>query len=232
MRLSPKRSYKLVAFLLAATGSLAAPAWAAPDVALEVVHRSSSIGADGIQRDTLMTERIVRLGNTVWVERVMPAGFVHSDEGHKAGKVSSEHKHADLSSAARWIERQEGGKLRFRMVAMHDKVVVDVAPNEFATVGFDGKWDAAYYLIDPALLKKLQAGAVESGAQWFENVKPGLDNKVRILWSAKNEIPLKVISQSRMATRTTTVRVLNTSPSKPWQATNKFASKDYSDFLD
>lgn len=222
--------------VLAVVSLLTAPAWAAPDLALEVVHRSSSIGADGIQRDTLLTERMTRMGNTVWVERVMPAGYAHPDEAHKPQSASKssrdEHKHADLSAATRWIERQEGGKVRFRLVAAHDKVIVDVAPNEFATVGFDGKWDAAYHLIDPALLKKLQPGTAESGAQWFENAKGAADTKVRILWSAKYEIPLKVISQSRTATRTTTTKILSVAPTKPWQAVSKFATKDYSDFLD
>jgi len=208
-------------------------AHAAPDVTLEVTHQSSALGADGIKRSTVFTERVVRQGDTVWIERVMPPGAHLEDDHTKTkGGAAKDHKHADLSAATRWIERLPDGKLKFRLVAMHDKVVVDIAPAEYGTVGFDGAWLAAYHLIDPAVLKKLKAGETTPQGQWYENAKGA--NTVRVLWDAKREIPLQVMSQSDQgrASRSTTVRVLGTVIKSPWQVTQKFTQKEYSDFLD
>jgi len=212
-------------------GLIAGAAQAASDVTLEVTHQSNALGADGIKRSTVFTERVVRQGDTVWIERVMPPG-AHLEDEHAKAKVGAakDHKHADLSAATRWIQRLPDGKLRFRLVAMHDKVVVDIAPAEYATVGFDGAWLAAYHLIDPAVLKTLKPGETTSQGQWFENTKGR--NSVRVLWDAKREIPLQVVSQGANSNRSTTVKVLSAAAKSPWDVTKKFAQKDYSDFLD
>lgn len=208
-------------------------AQAAPDVTLEVTHQSSALGADGIKRSSVFTERVVRQGDAVWIERVVPPG-AHLDDDHAKAKMGAakDHKHADLSAATRWIQRLPDGKLKFRLVAMHDKVVVDIAPAEYATVGFDGSWLAAYHLIDPAVLKKMKAGETTPQGQWYEDAKGA--NKIRVLWDEKRAMPLQVVSQSDQgrATRTTTVRVMDAMTKNPWNMTQKFSQKDYSDFLD
>jgi hypothetical protein len=206
-------------------------AQAAPDVSLEVTHQSSVLGADGIKRSSVFSERVVRQGDTVWIERVMPAGAHHEDD-HAKSKVGAakDHKHADLSAATRWIQRLPDGKLKFRLVAMHDKVVVNVPPAEYGTVGFDGGWLAAYHLIDPTVLKTMKAGESTSQGQWYESSKNG--NKVRVLWDAKREMPLEVISQGPNGSRSTMVKSLGVAIKSPWAMTSKFAQKDYSDFLD
>lgn len=210
-------------------------AWAAPDLALEVQHASVSLGADGIKRTTDFTETVIRRGQTVWVERVVPQG-AHSEREHMHGQsgAAKDHKHADLSAAARWIQADDKGKIRFRLVSMHDKMVVDIAAAEYGNVGFDGSWLAAYHLIDPSILKKLKLSEKSEQGQWYESAKSESSNRVRVLWSAEKEIPLKVISTSPngLSSRMTTVRVLSQSPAKPWESVRSFTSKDYSDFLD
>lgn len=206
-------------------------ALAAPDVSLEVTHQSSVLGSDGIKRSTVFSEKVVRQGDTVWIERVMPAG-AHREDDHAKAKMGAakDHKHADLSAATRWIQRLPDGKLKFRLVAMHDKVVVNVPPAEYGTVGFDGAWLAAYHLIDPVVLKTMKAGEITSQGQWYENSKNG--SKVRVLWDAKGEMPLQVISQGPNGSRSTMVKPLSAAIKNPWVITSKFAQKDYSDFLD
>ncbi len=206
-------------------------AQAAPDVTLEVIHQSNTLGADGIKRSTVFTERVVRQGDTLWIERLMPPG-AHPEDDHAKAKMGAakDHKHADLSAATRWIQRLPDGKLKFRLVSMHDKVVVDIAPAEYATVGFDGAWLAAYHLIDPAVLQTLKAGETTSQGQWFENQKGR--NSVRVLWDAKREMPLQVLSQGPTGKRSTIVKVLSSTAKTPWDVTKKFSQKEYSDFLD
>jgi hypothetical protein len=210
-------------------------AWAAPDLALEVKHASSSLGADGIKRTTDFTETVIRRGQTVWIERLVPQG-AHSELEHGQAKsgAAKDHKHADLSAASRWIQNDSKGKIRFRLVSVHDKIVVDIAPAEYGNVGFDGSWLAAYHLIDPAILKKLKASEKTEEGQWYESPAADKNNRVRVLWNPEKEIPLKVISISPngLSSRTTNVRVLSQSPAKPWESVGSFTTKDYSDFLD
>jgi hypothetical protein len=226
------RTALLASFALALIG-VHTYSLAATDLALEVTHQSSSLGADGIKRDTLFTERVIRQGDTVWIERVIPAG-AHTESELEKAKNPKGHKHADLNNAVRWIQKLPDGKLKLRLVALHDKVIVDVAPNEFANVGFDGSWAAAYHLIDPAFLKKLKPAQTEGASQWFFSAPSSSSNSVRILWTQKNEIPTSVLTQNVSGTtkRLTTVRVLSHSPSTPWRNLNQFVVKEYSDFLD
>jgi hypothetical protein len=225
---------------LAAAAAVAAtvvsmPAQAAPDASLEVTHKSVSLGADGIQRSTEFTERVLRRGDTVWVERVIPAN-AHQEAEHKQAKAGAakDHKHADLSAATRWIQKGADGKLKLKLVSVHDQVVVDIASAEFATVGFDGSWPAAYHLIDPALLQKLKPAAKAGDGQWFESPKAQGANQVRVLWDAKLEVPMQVLTRSAngLSSRSTTVRLLKSADKAPWQSTTGYAVKDYSDFLD
>lgn len=214
-----------------------AGAQAAPDVTLEVIHRTSALGTDGIKRSTEFTEKLFRRGNTVWIERVLPAG-AHQEAEHRQAKAkgAKDHKHADLSAATRWIEQRSDGKLKLRLVSDHDHVVVDIAPAEYATVGFDGSWPAAYHLIDPAVLKQLKpaTSTAQSQGQWFESLAQSGANRVRVLWDAKLELPLQVQSRSANGSseRTTTVRVLSAGSKTPWTSASSYAVKDYSDFLD
>jgi hypothetical protein len=208
---------------------------AAPDVTLEVVHRSSQLGTDGVLRSAEFSERVMRRGDTVWVERVLPAGAEEaSAHQHVKADAHASHKHMDLGAATRWIQRGSDGKVKLRLVSEHDRTVVDIAAAEYGTVGFDGSWLAAYHLIDPAVLKQLKPGEASGPARWFETVvKPGV-NKVRVLWDAKLELPLQVqsVSSNGLVKRQTQVRVLRAGQAKPWAATSSYSVKDYADFLD
>ncbi len=215
----------------AALALLGAVAQAAPDAFLEVTHSAITTGADGIKRTTEFTERVQRQGSTVWVERLLPAAL-HKDEEHH--KANTAHKHADLGTAVRWIERSSSGKPQLRLVAQHDQVLVNIAPAEFATVGFDGSWLSAYHLIDPVVLKKLQPGPKQGSAQWYASAPQNGSTALRILWDPVLELPLQVQSQSAdgLSNRRTSVRVLPAQAKQPWKATGQYAVKDYSDFLD
>lgn len=221
------RLWALAAVCLTAAQS----AVAAPDLSLEVSHRIVALSPDGTKRTAEFSETIDRQSNTVWVARVIPPGF-HRDDEHKSSPGKS-HKHADLSSATRWISRDKDGKLKLKLVAAHDKVIVEVAQAEFNTVGFDGSWAAAYHLIDPTVLKKLDPAEKQGDLQWYQT-KGSKTPDLRILWNPTLEIPIKVETRNAQGTsfRSTSVKVLSQSTKAPWNNLKGFATKDYSDFLD
>lgn len=233
-----------LSFSIAASFGLAlsGAALAAPDTQVEVTHLSSSLGTDGIQRSTAFTERVVRRGNTVWIERVVPhaAQAAHRHEHDGVAPVAKGHKHVDLSAASRWIEKLPDGKLKFKLVSTVDKVIVDVAPAEYGTVGFDGSWLTAYHLMDPRGIQGMTPGAKEGAGRWYEakskskSTGPGGPDTVRLLWDEKLELPLKVSSRNAAGTvtRSTSVRVLGAVTQAPWSAVSAYSVKDYADFLD
>lgn len=204
---------------------------AAPDISLEVSHKIVALTPDGTKRTAEFTETVDRQASTVWVARVIPPGF-HREDEHKAGNAKS-HKHADLSAATRWITLDKDGKVKLKLVAPHDKVIVDVAQAEFSTVGFDGSWAAAYHLIDPVVLKKLEPAEKQGDLQWYQT-KGNKTPDLRILWNSVLEIPMKVEFRNPQGTsmRSTTVKVLAQTTKSPWSNLKGFNQKDYSDFLD
>jgi hypothetical protein len=221
--------------LFAALGVAASAAWSAPDVQVEVSHASSALGADGIQRSTAFSERMVRRANTVWIERVLPASVqAEHAHDHALSPPAKGHKHVNLSAATRWIEKQANGRIKLKLVAASDKVVVDVAPAEYNNVGFDGSWLAAYHLMDPVGLKAMKQGEREGAGRWYEAKSKADASTVRVLWDEKLELPLKVLSRNAAGTttRSTTVRVLGAVTPNPWTNTVQYAVKEYSDFLD
>lgn len=209
----------------------------APDIALEVTHRSASAGTDGVKRTLEFTEHVVRRGNTVWIERVMPN---HKDEhvdaqaSARIEKMAQQHEHPDLSAATRWIEHDPNGKTSLKLVLAHDQMVVNIAPAEYGTVGFDGSWMIACHLIDPAVLSKLEAADKTSDGLWYVSSALQKNGRLRVLWNAQLQVPMQVefTSGNGDTTRSTSVRILKETQSSPWLATKKYQVKDYTDFLD
>ena len=86
---------------------------------------------------------------------------------HHAGEAAETgHKHLDTATAARWISRQADGKLVVKLVSDEKRRTFEVGQVDYGNIGFDGSWAAARHLLDPALLKTMEAeGPVRDGVQ-------------------------------------------------------------------
>jgi hypothetical protein len=208
------------------SGALALPA-AAQDVDLLVRHSTLSAGADGVKRSTEFSEQVVRRQGQVWVERVVPEGW-HPADAH--AHADEAHKHLDVAVAARWITRDAGGAMRVRLASRMDKVLVDVDKTDFANIGFDGSWLAAYHLMDPAALKGMQlAGKKGDLTTYLSSDKA---RQVKVVWNDKLNVPVLVESVSGASSKKTVVEVKPPAKVLPWQVTQQYTRKDYSDYLD
>lgn len=200
-------------------------------LALLLTNDTQSLGGDGIFRTEHFQEQLIRQQNTVWVARVIPKG-AHNPKEH--AKHDEDHKHLDVSAAARLIAKDNKGQLNVRLVEFNDKFIVNVPKAEYDAVGFDGNWNTAYYLIDPATLKKFKATnrTAPKNARWFESQNP--QSFIHVLWDEKNQYPLQVESGSLDGRLKRTVKAsIQPFPAKtPWSVISKFNVKDYSDFLD
>ena len=207
------------------TGSSASAA--APELHLQLSHSTVGVGDDGVKRSAEFSERLYRNKQYVWVERVIPQG-AHSEAAHS--EADKEHRHLDVVAASRWISRTADGKTEVRLVLPHDKVVVNVPPTDYANIGFDGSWNALYHLIDPAMLKEMQAGQTSANKVTYTR-KTG-DTQVTVVWDTRLQIPLRVETRTPNSSRKTEVKVLPLAKNWPWEQVTGFQPKDYSDYLD
>lgn len=214
----------LAALLLAGTAH-------ADDLALKVEHETVALGADGVTRITRFAERLVRRDNQSWVARILPPG-AHDDADHHQGGKS--HKHLDLSAAARWVQRQDDGKLRVRLVNAHDKTLVDVAPVDYPNIGFDGRWSTAAQLLDPEQIKRMQPSprAAPKGSRWYQG--GSAKAKVDVLWDEAARYPRRIESTNASGTQRATLTATREAfpVQAPWTQLDGYAQKEYSDLLD
>jgi len=203
----------------------------AQDLALKVEHETVSLSADGVTRTTRFAERLVRRGQQSWIARILPAG-AHDQAEHQAGGKG--HKHMDIGAAARWVVRQGDGKLQLRLVNTHEKMVVDVAPTDYANVGFDGQWTTASQLLDPEQIRRMQPiqRSAPAGCRWYEG--KSREARVQVLWDEKAGFPRRIESSNPSGSqRSTLVAKQETMPgSMPWATLKGYVQKEYSDLLD
>ncbi|WP_374483604.1 hypothetical protein [Zoogloea sp.] len=209
---------------------IAAPA-VAGDLALKVEHDITTLGADGVTRIVRFGERLVRRDKQSWVERILPP-HAHEAEDHKAGDKG--HKHMDTSAAARWVQLGEDGKLRVRIVNGYEKMIVDIAPVDYANIGFDGKWTTANQLLDPEQLKRMKASnrSAPAGTRWYEGGTA--QTRVQVLWDEKEQYPRRIESANPAGTsRSTLIATREAMPARlPWTRLDGYVQKEYSDLLD
>lgn len=217
--------------LLATLLGASAAATAADDLALRIEHDSTVIGADGVTRNVRFAERLIRRDAQSWLARVLPPG-AHEEAEHTTGAKG--HKHMDTAAATRWVTRAPDGKLKVRLVNDHDRMIVDIAPVDYANIGFDGRWSTAAQLIDPEQIRQMKpfARSAPAGTRWYESGTP--DARVQVLWDEKDKYPRRIESSNAAGTRRS---VLNATREAlpavlPWTRLDGYALKEYSDLLD
>ncbi len=214
-----------------ACAALLAGAWALPaaaqDADVRVTHTAVSAGPDGVKRTAEFAERVVRRQDQVWIERVVPLGW-HTADDHSKADMS--HKHLDTAAASRWITRSADGTAGVRLASREDKVLVEVAKTDFENVGFDGSWAAAYYLIDPAALKRMKVASTQGDLVTYTSNEA--NRQLKVIWNDKLKLPVLVESRSGASSKRTTVEVLAQTKTLPWDGLKSYTRKDYSDYLD
>ena len=217
---------KAIAFGALSSASLA---WAAPasEPALDLLvsYYTRVLTDEGVTREANYTERMLRRPGHVWVARVVPARAAAQKAAHGM----------NAAVLPRHV-RLERGRLMLEYVDLAGKAVVAIAPPDYANVGFEGAWESAYALADPARMARLpvstRASAI-AGAQWREREKDGLFE--RVLWDKERQLALVVESgdtggrfyrKVQVAVAPSLTRVL------PWEQLGGYARREYADYLD
>lgn len=201
-------------------------------VAATISHTTRVWSSSGILQTFEFKEKMVRQGNTIWIERVIPqqADILEAQQ-HNAEQAG--HKHLDKERAAKWITLNSDGSITLRLVDPENKAVVTVSKAEFSTVRFDGRWQTAYHLVSPDFLKTLTLKKVsKSGVQ--ELVKEDGLQQTAIQWDTLTELPLEMVYQDKDGVRFQKSSItLNSPPSTlPWKNLAGYKQMELSDFLD
>lgn len=222
----------------AVTAAAAGPvASAAPapqaDVDALVSYETRQVMASGVTRTDTWQERLVRRGQQVWTERVLPPRG--REPGHAAEEAGLGHKHLNAETSGRWLRLGAQGRVDLSLVDREHRVIVEVPAAEFATVSFDGRYDAAAALVPPAVVMAMQPeGPVRAGLQWRSERNQGWLH--RVLWSQDKQMALRVQSRREDGSvlRTVTVRLLPAAGPQalPWQALGGYTAMRYDEFMD
>lgn len=225
----------LLVFLLPFSANSTALGKGQKDLAAILTHESHEVTAEGVSKDMRYQERFLRKNEHVWAERIVPESVQADIEKHGA-KEGRKHDF-NFNLAAKHIVKDANGIPTIFFVNRHDKVIVAVGKEEYQSIGFDGSWESAYYLVNPALVRKLTLSITPSpvaNARWYE--KNGKDVFFRVLWAEDLELPLVIESGTRNGVRhskvTAKIVTLPRTAVLPWVNLQNFEHKDYNDLLD
>jgi hypothetical protein len=225
-----KKYFMLVGALLITQSTLAAP------LAATMTFESVTMTADGVKKQTHFQERFIRDTNIVWSERIIPKTVQHHDHDNASNSQEQhDHKHnLNFATAGKWLVRDASNKISFRFVRKEDKTIIAPRDSEYGTLGFDGVWETAYYLVNRNSLKKMTPlkKPAPAGAVWYE--QKNTTQFTRILWDEKNEIPLSIESGTLDGNSNNKITLVITPvpPSLPWSTLASYRTIAYEDLLD
>lgn len=225
-----KKYFIFVSTLLFPHLSFAAP------LSAVMTFESMTLTAEGVKKQTYFQERFIRDTNVVWSERIVPTVAKHHDHHEENGHEGHEgHEHnLNFATAGKWLVRDANNQIKFAFVRNDEKKIINPRISEYGTLGFDGVWETAYYLVNRDALKKmtLLSKAAPEGAKWYE--KKDAKRFTRILWDERKEIPLTIETGSFDGTSNDkiTLAITPAPATLPWKSISNYQNIAYEDLLD
>lgn len=203
-----------------------------PDLATRIRYQDRVTSSDGISKESQWQEKWLRVGDQVWSQRLIPLPLARAY--HATHDATPGHKHFTHQMAARWVTRDQQGMLQLRYADSWHNQLVEVPEEEYGQVAFKPDWPRIRHLINPALLQEMTPldEAAPEQARWYE--KREGNQRTRILWSSRWQLPLVVESASLDGYRSYRMEVtLKPLPkSLPWQQLEGYQTLDLRDFFD
>ncbi|WP_421230325.1 hypothetical protein [Aeromonas jandaei] len=219
-------------WLLASSLSFPLLADEVPDLAARIRYQDRVTSSDGISKESQWQEKWLRVGDQVWSQRLIPLPLARAY--HATHDATPGHKHFTHQMAARWVTRGQQGMLQLRYADSWHNQLVEVPEEEYGQVAFKPDWPRIRHLINPALLQEMTAldESAPEQARWYER-REG-NQRTRILWSSRWQLPLVVESASLDGYRSYRMEVtLKTLPKNlPWQQLEGYQTLDLRDFFD
>lgn len=217
------------------TAAVAAVVAATPSVTLRLSYENRSIGTDGVTRDSRHTDLMVRGPGVVWIERELPPLLrEHASHGHShAPGPHAGHAHDEAQGAPLLLRRGADGSVAVQIVLHKQQRVIDVELAHQANVGYGGSWAGAYWLIDPAALKRMEVmGPVSKGVQHYR-LRQG-ERTTLVDWDVAGHYARRIEQKDGhgLSSQRVTATPVATPTPLPWNALGTYSRGDYSDLLD
>ncbi len=226
----------LPALVSAAGQTPESPAAAAPDLNLRIERYASSIGRDGVQRESRYADLMYRRAGMIWIERDFPAALRANDEHgheHEAQGPHANHAHAGTAGSPLWLQRDAAGKVDVRLVLPKLRKVLDIDEANYGNVGYSGSWTTTYGVADPAQLRRMQPdGPAAEGVQRYRQTVS--ESQILIDWDVLGQYARQIEIQGPHGltlNRITVTGVAAPAP-LPWTTLQDYERGDYSDLLD
>lgn len=224
-------------YLLLASALFVAQYTHAAPLSAVMTFESTTITAEGVKKQTHFQERFIRDTNIVWSERIIPKATAHQDHEDHSDHADDGHGHEhnlNFATAGKWLVRDANNQIKFRLVREDEKKIIEPRVTEYGTLGFDGVWETAYYLVNRTALKKMTPlkKTAPAGAVWYE--QKNAKQFTRILWDEHKEIPLVIESGSAdgSSSNKISLAIVPTTANLPWNTLGSFQTIAYEDLLD
>lgn len=208
----------------------------APPINLRLIYENRSIGHDGIIRDSRYTDLMYRRPDQVWIARELPENLRASQaHGHDdPASPHAGHAHSEAQGAPLLIKRDATtGEVSVQVILDELHRVIDVELAHYGNVGYGGSWPAAYWLIDPKALSRMEKqGGVKDGVQHYVLQKG--ERTIQVAWDVTGQYPRSIEQRDSHGTsiQRMTATPFNDPQVMPWQKLTGYQRGDYSDLLD
>ena len=209
-----------------------------PDISLLVSYQTINIANDGVVREVRYNKIMHRQNGKVWIEKEVPQPILDSlAHGHIANVPRGPHAghaHTEAQDAPIFVQRPNpDSRPQVQVVLRKLEQLIEVEPAHHSNVGYNGSWDATYWLITPHTLQQLTpVGQANDGVQLYRRFED--ESMTEIAWNNELQFPQKVLR--RGAHNTTyykmTATPIETPKDLPWTQLSHYARGDYSDLLD
>ncbi|KEY60852.1 hypothetical protein [Serratia sp. DD3] len=177
-----------------------------------------------------------RRTDQVWIERELPenlrASQAHGHDDHASPHAG--HAHSEAQGAPLLIKRDAAtGKVSVQVILDELHRVIDVELAHYGNVGYGGSWSAAYWLIDPNALSRMEKqGGVKDGVQHYLLQKG--ERTIQVAWDVAGQYARSIEQRDSHGTsiQRMTATPFNDPQILPWQKLTDYQRGDYSDLLD
>lgn len=221
----------------AAASSAAAEQQDAPTVHLRLSYRTMNIGSDGVQREASYNKIMHRVGQQIWIEKDQPQALrdslAHGHGGNTNTGSHAGHAHTLAQEAPLIVQRSESGEVEVQVVITALEQLISVEHAHHGNVGFNGSWEATYWVIPPSSLNALQpVGTPRDGIQLYRKFSD--ESMTEVAWDIEKQFPRRVLKRGPHDTTfyQLTAEEIDAPEVLPWTLLSHYKVGDYSDLLD
>ncbi|MFB0974964.1 MAG: hypothetical protein QMB71_02430 [Tolumonas sp.] len=206
-----------------------------PAVEATIHHTTTETTEEGVVKTLTYQDRWIRDGQTIWSERLIPAGIRAEAEHNEHNEMQAPHDHFNYQTSAQWLTHNADGSLTLNYVDPVHKAIVYYPPGEYGQANFVPDWTLHAHIFKPAALQKMTRlnKPAPAGATWYKQETK--DTELTLLWSDELQIPLSLEKKAKNGFHQYRMQIepaKQTATPRPWLALAKYEKKEVSDFLD